>query len=53
MESFILTGIGLAALGYIFYVIWRSVRGKNRCSCGSSGSCPTEGCCSPKPASHK
>lgn len=52
MEAMILAGIGLAALGYVFYVIWRSIRGKSECNCGCSGSCPAEGCCNPKPV-HK
>lgn len=49
MDTLVLSLIGLAALGYVFYVIWRSVSGKSECNCGSSGSCPTSGCCHSKP----
>jgi hypothetical protein len=48
MDTVVLTGIGLAALGYVIYVVWRGVRGKSECNCGSSGSCPTGGCCNSK-----
>lgn len=52
MESLILTGIGLVAVGYVVYVILRSVRGKSECNCGT-GYCSAKGCCNPKPAPHK
>lgn len=53
MEKLVLTGIGIAALGYVFYVIWRSISGKNECNCSSSGSCSAEGCCNSKPVLRK
>lgn len=48
MEKLVLIGIGIAALGYVGYVIWKSVKGKPTCSCGD---CPTAGSCCSKPDS--
>ena len=49
MENLIVNGIGMAAIGYAGYLVWRSVNGKHGCSCGSGDSCPSGGsCCSAK-----
>ncbi|MBP2634904.1 MAG: hypothetical protein H6Q72_811 [Firmicutes bacterium] len=54
MESLLVNGIGVAAIGYAGYLVWRNVNGKNGCSCGSGGSCPSgENCCSSKKSSQK
>jgi len=44
MEKFILIGIGLLALGYIFRVVWSGLNGKTACNCGSA--CSDKGCAS-------
>jgi hypothetical protein len=36
METVSLFGIGLAALGYVLYLVWRSINGKAACNCGGS-----------------
>ncbi|MGI6093495.1 MAG: FeoB-associated Cys-rich membrane protein [Negativicutes bacterium] len=41
MENIIVSGIGVAAAGYIAYVIWRNTSGKGGCACGNSCSCKT------------
>lgn len=52
MEKMILGLIGLAALGYMGYLFWRSVTGKNVCHCeDGSGSCGGS-CCSGQAAGH-
>jgi hypothetical protein len=53
MDSLLLTGTGLAALGYVFFVVWRSVRGESASNCGGSGSCSAGGCCNHKPVVRK
>jgi hypothetical protein len=51
METLLLTGIGVAALGYVTHTVWRGLSGKEACNCADSGSCPTAsaGCRCPAP----
>ncbi|WP_169716671.1 hypothetical protein [Sporomusa acidovorans] len=50
METVVLGGIVAAALGYIVYLIWRGINGKDVCNCGSNGSCQVSaGSCHCKP----
>lgn len=46
MEKLIVGAIGVAALGYICYVVWRNIAGKNACNCSNSDSCSKGSCCS-------
>lgn len=39
METVVLSGIGAVAFGYIAYLIWRGIKGKDICNCGGGGSC--------------
>ncbi|MDR3592245.1 MAG: hypothetical protein P4N41_21510 [Negativicutes bacterium] len=48
METAILTGIGVAALGYVARTIWRGINGKEVCNCSSAGSCANCHCPSAK-----
>ncbi|BBB92598.1 MAG TPA: hypothetical protein PKA28_03780 [Methylomusa anaerophila] len=36
METVVLGGIGAAALGYMVYLVWRAINGKDVCNCGSN-----------------
>lgn len=51
MESIIIGAIGVAALGYLSYLIWQSISGKGTCSCGNTCNCKSAGksgsCCTP------
>ncbi|MBP2651404.1 MAG: hypothetical protein H6Q74_2229 [Firmicutes bacterium] len=45
METIILIGMGVAAVGYIGYLVWRGINGKNICDCGNSGACKGAAAC--------
>ena len=44
MESLLVTGIGLAAVGYFAYLARQKLTGKAKCDCGCANSCPAGGC---------
>lgn len=45
MENLVVSGIGLAAVGYAGYMVWLNINGKHTCNCG--GSCQGgANCCS-------
>lgn len=44
MDTMVLIGLGVAALGYVLYIVWRGISGKTVCDCGGAcrdknGSC--------------
>jgi len=53
METLVLTGIGIAALGYLARMVYRGVRGETTCNCGGNSSCGSKSkngdCCSRLP----
>ncbi|MEG6585132.1 hypothetical protein [Dendrosporobacter sp. 1207_IL3150] len=38
MEKFVLAAVGLTALGYVAWIVWRQAWGNKGCNC-SSGEC--------------
>ena len=47
MENLVLSGIGLAAIGYLIHVAWKGAKGEEICHCSGSGACS---CCNAKRA---
>lgn len=52
MEKMVIYGLGLAAVAYISYIVWRGVNGNNGCGCSAGGHCCSNGasgsCCKSK-----
>lgn len=42
MDTIILAAIGISAVGYIGYLVWKNVTGKSTCNCG--GDCSNTAC---------
>ncbi|MBP2650646.1 MAG: hypothetical protein H6Q74_1471 [Firmicutes bacterium] len=46
MEKLVIVIIGILALVYVVYMLWRNLSGKAGCNCANKGSCcSTNNCC--------